>query len=619
METPRSVPRTIAYVVLVIVGILVYAYGWQITNINLDAPQEESRQQQVIRALRGLLNPLLVERDKESEIAEAYFLVPCTGSSPEQPAVEEGEPHITLTPECGDGNDLITIEVFNFRPYSEGFIRWTPPGRSKLTRFRFRTDGDGHFKSSELRVPTASESDEEQVIEVEVEWPVGAPRPSEALTVTIERIIETVFLALMATTLALVVAIPISFLAALNLMRTIRKPLGSLLATLLPLLLYALLLQRLKTLEAPDALLDWLSLRPLIEQAFSVGNTGWIGAAIFLLLAGGAYVIIGKLLPGAADASRPLLGKTVRFLRILLGAAALLLGTALASGIGNQLSIALNGVLGGVLSSVLSAVSTFVFLMLPGLTGLAFALGLGMLFSSFVESLVDRFDGSLMARGLGLALGATAGGVLLYICYTGIFNFYNPGDPMPAVFEVTIAGAALGGALGGVLGSGYDLSMGLVIYYVVRTLLNALRSIEPLIMGMVAVIWVGIGPFAGVLALTLHSIAALGKLYSEQVESIDPGPMEAITATGATRLQMIRYGVVPQIVPPYLAFTLYRWDINVRMSTVIGLVGGGGIGFLLIQYIRLLDYRSAGIAVWFIAITVAVLDYVSAEIRQRYV
>jgi phosphonate transport system permease protein len=159
----------------------------------------------------------------------------------------------------------------------------------------------------------------------------------------------------------------------------------------------------------------------------------------------------------------------------------------------------------------------------------------------------------------------------------------------------------------------------LVLYYVTRTILNIVRSIEPLIWAIIAVIWVGLGPFAGIIALTLHSIAALGKLYSEAIEGIEPGPIEAIQATGANWLQTIMYAVVPQMIPPFVSFTIYRWDINVRMSTVIGLVGGGGIGFLLIQYIRLLDYRAAGIAVWFIAITVAILDYVSADIRQRFV
>jgi len=157
------------------------------------------------------------------------------------------------------------------------------------------------------------------------------------------------------------------------------------------------------------------------------------------------------------------------------------------------------------------------------------------------------------------------------------------------------------------------------VYLVVRTILNIVRSIESLVWAVIAIIAVGLGPFAGILALTVHSIAALGKLYSEAIESIDPGPVEAIQATGANWFQTVWYAVIPQIVPPFVSFTIYRWDINVRMSTVIGMVGGGGIGYLLIQWIRLLDYRSAGIAIWFIAITVAILDFVSSEIRNRFV
>jgi phosphonate transport system permease protein len=159
----------------------------------------------------------------------------------------------------------------------------------------------------------------------------------------------------------------------------------------------------------------------------------------------------------------------------------------------------------------------------------------------------------------------------------------------------------------------------IAIYYLVRTFMNIIRSIEPLIWAIIAVIVVGLGPFAGILALTVHSMAALGKLYSESIESIDPGPIEAVQATGANWLQVVMYAVVPQVIPPFVSFTIYRWDINIRMSTIIGFVGGGGIGFLLAQWIRLLDYAAAGIAVWFIAITVAILDYVSAEIRQRFV
>jgi phosphonate transport system permease protein len=161
--------------------------------------------------------------------------------------------------------------------------------------------------------------------------------------------------------------------------------------------------------------------------------------------------------------------------------------------------------------------------------------------------------------------------------------------------------------------------VGSAIYYVVRMFFNIMRSIEPLILAIVFTVWVGLGPFAGVMALGLHSIASLGKLYSEQIESIDPGPIEAITATGASPLQVVRYAVVPQIVPPFIAFTIYRWDINVRMSTVIGFVGGGGIGFILQQYINLLQYRQAATAVWAITIVVSAMDYFSAWIREKVV
>lgn len=159
----------------------------------------------------------------------------------------------------------------------------------------------------------------------------------------------------------------------------------------------------------------------------------------------------------------------------------------------------------------------------------------------------------------------------------------------------------------------------LAIYFVVRSLLNIVRSVEPLIWAVIAVAVVGLGPFAGIVALTLHSIAALGKLYSEAIESIDTGPIEAIQATGANWIQIVIFAVIPQIIPPFVSFTIYRWDINVRLSTIIGLVGGGGIGFLLIQWMRISDFKAAGIAVWFIIITVTILDFVSSEIRHRFV
>ena len=161
--------------------------------------------------------------------------------------------------------------------------------------------------------------------------------------------------------------------------------------------------------------------------------------------------------------------------------------------------------------------------------------------------------------------------------------------------------------------------IGGAVYYATRTVFNLLRSIEVVIIVTIMAVVVGIGSFAGVLAIVVHSIGALGKLYSEAIESIDPGPIEAISATGATPLQVVRYAVIPQIVPQFLSFTLYRLDINVRMSTIVGLVGGGGIGFILTQYINLLQWNQAGTAIWLIAIAVTAIDYLSAWLRERII
>lgn len=157
------------------------------------------------------------------------------------------------------------------------------------------------------------------------------------------------------------------------------------------------------------------------------------------------------------------------------------------------------------------------------------------------------------------------------------------------------------------------------VYTALRTLMNLTRAVEPLVWALVFISWVGIGPFAGVLALWVHSVASLVKLYSEQIESIDRGPMDAIKATGAGTLQVLRYGVVPQVIPPFLSFTIYRWDINVRMSTIIGFVGGGGIGYILKPRVDLGEWGEVGTLVLLIAVAVWVMDLVSARIRERIV
>jgi phosphonate transport system permease protein len=156
------------------------------------------------------------------------------------------------------------------------------------------------------------------------------------------------------------------------------------------------------------------------------------------------------------------------------------------------------------------------------------------------------------------------------------------------------------------------------IYTVVRGILNLTRSFDSLVLATVFALWVGFGAFAGVLALTIVTIASLGKLFSEAVESIDPGPIEAVQATGANPVEVIVFAVVPQIVPDFISYIIYHWDINVRISTILGFVGGGGIGFYLSQRINVLEYSKAGTAIWGIVLVVWIMDFFSAEIRKRY-
>jgi phosphonate transport system permease protein len=155
-----------------------------------------------------------------------------------------------------------------------------------------------------------------------------------------------------------------------------------------------------------------------------------------------------------------------------------------------------------------------------------------------------------------------------------------------------------------------------IIYLILRAVLNFTRAIEALIWAIIFSVWVGIGPFAGMLALMIHSVASLAKQYSEMVESISEGPIEGIEATGASKLQTVWFAIVPQVILPYISFTVYRCDINVRMATIIGLVGGGGIGTMLIQYQGQAMWPEVGCIILVIAVVVWGMDQASAVIRD---
>ncbi len=559
---------------------------------------------------------------------------------------------------------------------------------------RFDINDEGDF-SVEVKVPRGRGlADTTQQVQVRSAWYTGWPYFSKTSKDVIDKMIETIFLALMATTLAVPISVVLSFTSARNLMKQVGLPLGTVLIgfILMPVgaaLGYVLLgplgewgvklgedVPVLGLLEIAAAITAFLLTSRRLNQIKLPHESPLIRVRAFvisiLLLAviivvtgilGGLGLWVGKELSGdkitlgdhhfslptyLAEFCKTI-GKLIDMTIIgiaalgggfLVGSAAATTAAGLLRTVRGPISHVLGAVLGFLSGVILMAIVAYIGAQAV-LLGLLTILILGLLGAQVMVLLFRDLVGINKPRRdetrtdqLIRSILSVAGFILTVVIAAYILDLSRIVDERkPSAAEWTILGtsvrayiaqaALMGGILaglaGGLSGTYITFPLGMAVYNTSRTILNALRSIEPLIMGIVFVIWVGVGPFAGVLALTLHSIASLGKLYSEQVESIDAGPIEAITATGATRLQTIIYGVVPQIVPPYISFTMYRWDINVRMSTIIGFVGGGGIGFLLQQQINLLQYKQAGVAVLAIAIVVSILDYASAAIRERVV
>ncbi|MEL6264548.1 MAG: phosphonate ABC transporter, permease protein PhnE, partial [Pseudomonadota bacterium] len=150
-----------------------------------------------------------------------------------------------------------------------------------------------------------------------------------------------------------------------------------------------------------------------------------------------------------------------------------------------------------------------------------------------------------------------------------------------------------------------------------KTTLNALRAVPELIMGIVFVAAVGFGMLPGVLALGLHSAGMVGKFFAEAIEHVHHAPIEAAEATGATRMQVISHAVFPQVFPQFADVTMYRWEYNFRASTVMGMVGAGGIGTELVGALRLLDYQQVGAILIVILIAVTIVDGLSGVLRRR--
>lgn len=157
------------------------------------------------------------------------------------------------------------------------------------------------------------------------------------------------------------------------------------------------------------------------------------------------------------------------------------------------------------------------------------------------------------------------------------------------------------------------------VYQPVRRLMDGCRAINEMVFAMLFVVAVGLGPFAGVLALFVHTTGVLSKLFSEAVEAIDPQPVEGIRSTGAVGVEEVLFGVIPQVMPLWISYTLYRFESNIRSATVVGMVGAGGIGVILWELIRGFYFAKTAAVMCIIIVVVVVFDLFSQFLRKRFV
>jgi len=601
--------KSISIGAIALLTLVVYAYGFQITKVNLEELRSDTRQASLQRVIRALAKPEIFEYDQTEQIINFPIYVPCheDGTLPSSPEHGATDPYLVITPSCASPGDTIQVEGFNFAHNVTGPVRFVPG--SDVTNIVTLgkevgvTDNKGYFVLS-MKLPERP-SEDVQYIRASLYKNVGSPHFTQTAKDTWEKIIETVFLALLATTFGTILAIPLSFLAARNLMVPVRSPLTSISLSLIgwPIGMYA----------------GYVIVRWVGNFNASLNLSPWLGLIAILLVLVVVWFGIRWALP--QEESKQPQGKLIKGTRMAVMLALILVSffgffqlARLVMSTGNGLIPSLGSF--GFLGNFMFQVGDIVLV----ITSVLGALVAGGAVSSIMSRFGQQATEKLPATGIKLInLILTPVGVATVLVLGGqlIQWLYQLNQPLYTLWGPMITGVVIGLGLAIFSKSKDALPTGMVIYYITRTILNGLRSIEALVMAIVFVIAVGIGPFAGVMALGLHTIVSLAKLYSEQVESIVSGPLEAIQATGANRLQTIIYAVVPQIVPPYISYTMYRWDINVRMSTIIGFVGGGGIGFLLQQNINLLNYQAASAQMLAIAVVVASMDYISSVLREK--
>ncbi|WKZ46994.1 MAG: ABC transporter permease subunit [Anaerolineales bacterium] len=612
MNKKSSPIRSLAVGLATLLVLVVFAYGFSVTNINFEETRSERRVASLTRILRALAHPKIFDYQFESVDVEIPFYLGCPEGGVEVPDVDRSGAFILTSAGCAEPKGTIVVEGHNFQENSSGPINFVgfsaeAPEGVLLQVGNFQADAQGNFQV-EVTLPNRQVRAEPQAIRVTGRVRVGGPEISREAQITWEKIVETVFMALLATTFGTMIAIPISFFAARNLMSEVRTPLSNLSLSLIGWPLGIGL-----GIKISQLLSAWLM--PL----FNSMAVTFIGALIFPVL--GFLFIKWRVSKQKEDAELQFSDRLTNLLYTLVAmilaiASILFLGKLLLQ-IGSYLTPNKEVPLYFIRKFIFQ-VGDIVTMFVPVIAALVSGGILGGFFGKIGQMISDKLP---PARGkiLNLIITPIAGALIAVLIMQGVDWFYQFNNPAITIQWPAIIGALTGLALAIITAPKQSLPVGIVLYGIIRTILNGTRSIEALVMAIVFVAWVGLGPFAGALALALHTVASNAKLYSEQVESILQGPLEAIQSTGANRLQTIVFAVVPQIIPPYISYTMYRWDINVRMSTIIGFVGGGGIGFILQQNINLLNYRAASVNMLAIAIVVATMDYISSVLREKYV
>jgi phosphonate ABC transporter permease subunit PhnE len=601
-----SMLRSLGTALAVALGIIAFAYGVQVTDVNFETTRSEDRLTQLKRVIRALVKPDIIEYDLVETNIEIPFYMPCqAGQDISAPLFDTSQPYLEASAYCASPGEIVIIEGHNFPPGTEGPLDFATSSGIKKPLGNFIADSAGYFRV-EVELPVRQPVAEAQHIRATVRVRVSGPKITPTARVTWDKIIETVFMALLATAIGTVMAIPVSFLAARNLMVENRSPLSSVSFSLIgwPVGIYLGLLVAGNTRSL---------LAPLFENSL-------VSLALLIIGVAAIFLILRWMVTPGETKTNDFGSGLIRILALVL-VAVITVGVLIAlEKLSRSFGLAIIEPLGvfGFLGNFLYQIGEASTLIIPAFTALAAGAVVGSTLGKIGQTISDKSPEPIV-KIVNLITSSLAVATLFSLVGAGINWLYQIDNLTKTLYWPAGIGAGVGLILALLVHPKQSLPTGMTIYFIIRTILNGTRSVEALVMAIVFVIWVGIGPFAGSLALALHTVAALAKLYSEQVESILPGPLEAIQATGANRLQTIVYAVVPQIVSPYISFTMYRWDINVRMSTIIGFVGGGGIGFLLQQNINLLAYRAASVQMLAIAVVVALMDYVSSAVREKMV